>query len=70
MPRLVHEVKLLSPLSRSIRSIERRLFTKIITQIDYQAPFSSQNFHHLPVTLNLQTLIKSIKHKLRTKLIS
>jgi hypothetical protein len=33
---LVCEVKFLGPLSRSIRNIERRLFTKIITQIDHK----------------------------------
>jgi hypothetical protein len=33
-PVLVGEVKLLGPLSRSIRSIERKLVTKIITRID------------------------------------
>jgi hypothetical protein len=33
-PRLVREVKLLGPLSRSIRSIERRLATKIITRMN------------------------------------
>jgi hypothetical protein len=33
-PRLVREVKLLCPLSRYIRSIECRLFTKKITRIN------------------------------------
>jgi hypothetical protein len=33
-PRLVREVKLLGPLSRSIRSVECKLCTKIITRIN------------------------------------
>jgi hypothetical protein len=33
-PHLVREVKLLGPFSRSIRSINRRLFTKIITRMN------------------------------------